>query len=146
MTEDEQRAAVVAAARAWVGTAYHHNASIKGVGVDCGTLLIAVFIETGHMKPVAMDHWSSQFHLHSAEPLYERALTDNGARQFDGPPRSGDIVLYKQHLQFAHGAIVVAPDPLRIIHAYAAGRGVFEGEEFEFAAIARAEKKFFTVW
>ena len=55
-TADElrQRAAVVAAARAWIGTPYHHMADIKGVGVDCAMLLVRVYCDLGlveHFDP-----------------------------------------------------------------------------------------------
>lgn len=36
------RAAVVAEAREWLGTPYHHQARLKGVGVDCAGLVIGV--------------------------------------------------------------------------------------------------------
>lgn len=36
------RAAVVQAARAWLETPFHHQARLKGVGVDCAGLVIGV--------------------------------------------------------------------------------------------------------
>ena len=39
MRPNIDRAAVVAAAREWIGTPYHHMADIKGVGCDCAMLL-----------------------------------------------------------------------------------------------------------
>lgn len=41
------RVDVVAAARAWLGTPFHHQARLKGVGVDCAGLLIGVGRELG---------------------------------------------------------------------------------------------------
>lgn len=41
------RADVVAAARTWIGTPYHHQARVKGVGVDCIGLVICVGRELG---------------------------------------------------------------------------------------------------
>jgi NlpC/P60 family putative phage cell wall peptidase len=37
MATDEMidRAAIVAEARTWIGTLYHHQASVKGIGCDC---------------------------------------------------------------------------------------------------------------
>lgn len=37
------RARVVAAARAWTGTPYHHQASAKGIGTDCLGLVRGVY-------------------------------------------------------------------------------------------------------
>lgn len=36
------RAQVIAEARSWVGTPFHHQGRLKGVGVDCAGLLICV--------------------------------------------------------------------------------------------------------
>ena len=46
-TSSDLRFAVVAAARAWLGTPYHHAADIRGVGVDCAMILVRVFCDLG---------------------------------------------------------------------------------------------------
>ena len=145
MTEQEQRDAVVAAARSFIGTPYHHNARVKGVGVDCATLLEMSYTEAGVVSPMDVTEYSSQWHLHSDEPLYERAIIAQGAGLADAPG-VGDIVLYFQGRQFAHGAIISEVEPLRIIHAYAASRGVVEGYETEFGALSGVKRKFFSTW
>jgi cell wall-associated NlpC family hydrolase len=38
---------VVACARGWIGTPFHHQARLKGVGVDCAGLVIGVARELG---------------------------------------------------------------------------------------------------
>lgn len=43
MTTPQSREAIVAAARAWIGTPYHHQASLKGVGADCLGLVRGVW-------------------------------------------------------------------------------------------------------
>ena len=45
------RADVVAAARAWTDTPFHHQARLKGVGVDCVGLVIGVARELGLIAP-----------------------------------------------------------------------------------------------
>lgn len=145
MSEETERAAVVAAARGYIGTKYHSNAKLKGVGVDCATLIALVFTESGVKPPIEVAHYSDQWHLHSDEPLYEKAVADNGGKEV-AEPTPGDIILYHQGKQFAHGAIVTDLAPLRIIHAYAPSRCVVEGAETEFGLIAHAEKKIFSAW
>jgi cell wall-associated NlpC family hydrolase len=46
-----QRTDIVAAARGWLGTPFHHQARIKGVGVDCVGLLIGLAREFGMLEP-----------------------------------------------------------------------------------------------
>jgi cell wall-associated NlpC family hydrolase len=49
--EIDQRARVVKEAVGWLGTPYRHQADIKGAGVDCGMLLVRVFVDTGLVAP-----------------------------------------------------------------------------------------------
>lgn len=145
MTEEEERAAVIAAARSFVGTPYHSNGQIKGVGVDCATLIAMVFSEAKVRPPMKVEPYSDQWHLHSDVPLYEMAIGDQGGRRVQDP-KPADLALYFQGKQFAHGAIITEVRPLRIVHAYAPGRRVLEGFESEFGLIAKADKKFFSAW
>lgn len=48
------RAAVVQAARAWLGTPYHHQARLKSTGCDCIGLVIGVSRELG-LVPACFD-------------------------------------------------------------------------------------------
>lgn len=45
------RADVIAAARQWIDTPFHHQARLKGVGVDCVGLVIGVARELGLIAP-----------------------------------------------------------------------------------------------
>jgi cell wall-associated NlpC family hydrolase len=45
------RADVVAAARGWISTPFHHQARLRGVGVDCAGLVIGVARELGLVAP-----------------------------------------------------------------------------------------------
>lgn len=147
MTEQSERAAVIAAARTFIGTRYRSNAAIKGVGVDCATMLALAFTEAGVRPPIAVGDYSSQWHLHSTNPLYETAIKNNGGHELPLDKCSpGDIVLYFQGKQFAHGAIVSEIGPLRIIHAFAASRCVVEGYETEFGVLLGKPKKIFSAW
>jgi cell wall-associated NlpC family hydrolase len=145
MSEDAERAAVIATARSYIGTKYHSNGKLKGVGVDCATLLALVFTEAGVKAPIDVAHYSDQWHLHSDDPLYEKAIADNGGKEVS-EPKPADIILYFQGKQFAHGAIVTELSPLRIVHAYAPSRCVVEGAETEFGLIVHARKKIFSAW
>jgi hypothetical protein len=147
MTEQLERQAVIAAARTFIGTRYHSNAQVKGVGVDCATLLAMAFTEARVRPPIIVGDYSSQWHLHSEDPLYENAIRDHGgSERAIGECRPGDIVLYFQGKQFAHGAIVSEVEQLRIIHAYAPSRCVVEGFEFEFGVLSGKAKKIFSAW
>lgn len=145
MGEQQEREAVIAAARSFIGTRYLSNGKLKGIGVDCGTLLTLSFEEAGVRPPIHLGNYSAQFHLHSAEPRYENELTRNGAREVTSAGIA-DIVLYRQGKQFAHGALVTRVSPLRIIHAFMPAHCVVEGDETEFGVLVGEPKKFFSAW
>ncbi|MDO6044547.1 hypothetical protein Q4P48_08410 [Neisseria gonorrhoeae] len=46
-SETDLRARIVEEARSWLGTPYHHHAMVKGAGVDCAMLLVAVYGAVG---------------------------------------------------------------------------------------------------
>lgn len=143
--EMAQRLAVIAAARTFIGTRYRNGAAIKGVGVDCATLISLSFTEAGVRPPIDIKPYSSQWHLHSTQPLYENAIEQQDCREVE-TPQPADIALYFQGRQFAHGAIVASVAPLRIIHAFAPSRCVVEGDEVEFGILCGEQKKFFSPW
>lgn len=47
------REAIVSEARKWIGTPYHHQQCIKGVGVDCALLVVGVGSALGLMPMLA---------------------------------------------------------------------------------------------
>ena len=126
--EQQQRAAVVAEARSWLRTPYHHEARVKGVGVDCAHLLIGVFAapSVGLIKPLDIPHYPHDWHMHQGAERYLGIVLDH-AHEIPGPPLPGDVVLYRFGRCFSHGAIVVAW-PM-IIHAYLNARVTIENAE-----------------
>ena len=143
-TESEQRQAVVDEARTWLRTPHHNGARIKGVGVDCGQLPIAVFSSLGLIPDIKPERYPSDFHLHKDREWYLEIAVMYG-HEFEGPPQKGDFVLYKIGRIYSHGAIVV--EWPRIIHAVV-NLGVTEddGEQGMFASKHVKGRKFFTAW
>ena len=60
---DTERAAVVAEARQWLRTPYHHMGRVRGAGVDCATLLAEVYARAGMVEPVAIEFYPPDWHL-----------------------------------------------------------------------------------
>lgn len=110
--------AVVAAARAWLGTPYHDQASLKGVGCDCLGLARGVWRDVVGAEPVPV-------------PPYSRDWGETGRREvlFEGAARAlieipvesagpGDMVLFRMRRGAIakHVGILTAPD--RFVHSY----------------------------
>lgn len=117
------RTAIVAEARAWLGTPYHHHARIKGAGVDCAQILIAIYCDALRLAP-PMDpgQYSTQWHLHRGEEVYLDWLQAAGARQVQ-TPAPGDISMFRFGRTYSHSAIHVGGG--LVVHALL-GAGVIE--------------------
>lgn len=121
-SEAAQRSAVVTEAMTWLGTPYHHHGRIKGVGVDCLTLLAEVFERAGLVAHVDPGNYSTQWYMHRSEELYQQGLMRYCVRRPDGSRvLPGDVLLYRVGRCYSHGAIAVHHG--QILHSYV-GRGV----------------------
>jgi cell wall-associated NlpC family hydrolase len=91
--EAKQRAAVVAEARSWIGTRYHNCADVKGAGVDCGMLLVRVFVDTGLCAPFDPRPYPPDWHLHRSEEKYLGFVFDRAHEVFltDAPAQAGAL-------------------------------------------------------
>ncbi len=116
MTAD--RARVVAEAMTWLGTPYHHHGRLKGVGVDCAGLPLAVYAEAGLIPETDVGHYSPQWHLHRSREVYLEWVERLGPRQISHDEiQAGDFLIWRFGRTFSHGAIAL--DERRVIHAVA---------------------------
>lgn len=123
-TEDELRNRIVAEARSWVGTSYHNMADLKGVGVDCGMLLVRVFVDLGIVPPFDPRPYTHDWMLHRSDEWFLETMLAR-ARVVE-QPREGDVILFKVGRCYSHGSIVSRAEPLTIIHAALEYRRVVE--------------------
>lgn len=131
MSIAEQRAAVVAEARSWLGTPFHHAACQKGVGVDCAHLLIGVYCALGVVPDVKPGYYAPDWFRHED---MERMLSMVAPHcQRTASPLPGDILLYRYGRSTSHGAILVESD--HVVHAFRE-LGVIEEESGVGSALA----------
>jgi cell wall-associated NlpC family hydrolase len=141
-----QRQAVVQEAISWLRTPYHHQARVKGHGVDCALFLGEVFHRAGLTPPVEIirslqdltpeqqasgrifiESYSPQWHLHQRKEVYRGLVEQFGREIGGGPLLPGDVVLYQFGHCLSHGAIVLEW-PL-IIHAVVQAGVIFGNGE-----------------
>jgi NlpC/P60 family putative phage cell wall peptidase len=112
------RASIVAEARAWIGTPYRHQASLKGIGSDCLGLVRgvwrALYGEEPETAPPYAPDWAEAAR---AEPLAQAALRHLepvGLAAF----AAGDVLLFRWRAGLAakHAAIVTTPASM--VHAH----------------------------
>lgn len=113
----EQGSCVVAAARAWIGTPYHHQASVRGVGADCLGLVRGVFREVMGREPEAAPAYSRDWgETDGIETLLDAAGRHLVAvRLTEIAP--GDVVVFRLRPRMVakHAAIVATAETM--IHA-----------------------------
>lgn len=123
----EQRARVVAEARTWLKTPYHHHGRVKGAqgGVDCLMLLVEVFEACGLVCGVEPGAYAHDWHLHHSDELYMRGLGGYTRRLGgDEVPQMGDVALFRFGRTFSHAGIVVESPPsgrladVLVLHSY----------------------------
>jgi cell wall-associated NlpC family hydrolase len=84
------RAEVIAAARTWIGTPFHHQARQKGVGVDCVGLTIGVALELGLVDEDTVKTLPIDYKPHPDPKLMRQLLCDNMNAVW--PPQPGDWI------------------------------------------------------
>ncbi len=144
--ESAERAAVVAAARSWIGTPYHNCADVKGAGVDCGMLLVRVFVDTGLCPPFDPRPYPVDWHLHRAEERYLAFLLERCAEVV--APLPGDIMVLRYGRCYSHGGIVTRAAPVTIVHAFHPARRVLEEETRQNSVLSDPARgpRFFSLW
>lgn len=136
------REAVVAEALTWLRTPYHHQARVRGVGVDCAQFPAAVYEAAGvieHVDP----RYTRDWHLHRSDELYlewARSLAREIPEEEAGP---GDFVIWKFGRTFSHGGIML--DYPTVIHSYI-GVGVSTDNINQHEELRTRPRVFFSVW
>lgn len=119
---------IVTAARGWIGTPYHHQASCKSAGTDCLGLLRGVWREVLGSEPETPPPYSMDW----AEPARIEALWQAAARHLR-PKRlteaaPGDVLLFRMRAGAVAKHLGIAAEigtGATFIHAYS-GHAVLE--------------------
>ena len=106
---------MVAEARTWLLTPWHHQARIKGVGVDCAQFLIGVYSACGIVPDIEAGTYPPDWHLHRDDPRFLRHVLAHADPVAAAMP--GDVAMFRYGRHAAHGAIVLDEDGL-FIHAW----------------------------
>lgn len=117
MSEAVSGAAIVAEARSWVGTPYHHQACRKGVGVDCLGLIRGVWSAFGGEAAGQRQTYTRDW----ADASGNEAMLDGARRNLievrAGDMRPGDVLVFRLRAGFVAKHAAILTDEARIIHA-----------------------------
>jgi NlpC/P60 family putative phage cell wall peptidase len=113
-----ERAAIIAEARSWIGTQYHHQASVKGAGCDCLGLVRGVWRGVYGTEPEAPPPYSRDWaEAHKQETLADAAGRHMLPVELDNIA-PGDVLLFalNERAPAKHCAILTEQD--RMVHSY----------------------------
>ncbi len=119
MAADPDTAAmIVAEARAWIGTPYRHQASLRGVGCDCLGLVRGVWRAVQGREPEPVPAYAPDWaEAARDEPLVaaaRRHLVEVDARG----PLAGDLLLFRWRTGLAAKHAAIATGPCAMVHAH----------------------------
>lgn len=112
-----RRECILAEARTWLGTPYHHKGRIKKVGVDCGGLLYEVYGKYYPIKPFP-DTYAPDWSLHRGLELYLDFISEYVLEISE--PQPADIVVFRYGRCYSHGGIWTERNT--VIHAWGRDR------------------------
>lgn len=120
--EEKQRAALVASARSWNGTRFHHNSAVMRTadhpgGIDCANHILESHVGAKLAKRFKPGSYPYDWHQHQSEERFLAKLEEHLKRVGDseaplcerGPDFTvlpGNVLIFKFDLCFSHGAIV----------------------------------------
>lgn len=111
------RTDIVAAARGWIGTPYHHQASLSGAGCDCLGLVRGVWRDLYGTEPETPPPYTPDWgevggteHLLAAAGRHLRAVPLDRVRP-------GDLLLFRLKPNTVAKHVALLSGPQRMIHA-----------------------------
>lgn len=129
MSGTRDRPEIVAAARAWLGTPYLHQASCRGAGSDCLGLILGLWRELYGALPEPVPAYTQDWSETGREERLWQAARRHMIEKPLADAAGGDVLLFRmrdggvaKHIGLQAEA---APDRASFIHAYS-GHGVVE--------------------
>ena len=141
-TEIEQRSLVIENALSFLGTPFHENCCIKGVGTDCGRFLAAVYGASGIKVPDLKDIslFPHNWHLNKDDERYLSLMLQFS--KITTMPQIADMVFFRIGRGWAHSGIIL--DYPIIIHA--APPCVSKANADQLSRINKNQRLFLTPW
>lgn len=112
-----KRKEIVEVARSWIGTPYHHQASLRGIGTDCLGLVRGVYREVYDREAETPPDYSPDWAEATGFETMLKAANRHLDKQSPGVMAQGDVVIFRLRsgMVAKHAAIVSAPQ--KMIHA-----------------------------
>lgn len=111
------RKLIIAIARTWIGTPYHHQASLKGTGADCIGLVRGIWRELIGEEPERLPAYSGDW----AEATGRESMLQAASRHLVPIEpqliREGDVIVFRLRAEAVAKHVGVVSGLGRMIHA-----------------------------
>jgi NlpC/P60 family putative phage cell wall peptidase len=112
-----RRPQIVAIARAWLGTPYHHQASVKSVGCDCIGLVRGIWRDLYGPEPQPLPAYTRDWaEAHGRETLLEAARR-HLVEIAPSAARPGDVLVFRWRRGTPAKHCAILSTPTAMIHA-----------------------------
>ena len=116
-------ARIVKAARRWIGTPYHDQASVRGVGCDCLGLMRGVWRDVVGPEPMSVPPYSRDWGEAGAVEVLAEAARAAMIELASANARTGDVILFRMRTGAIAKHVGILSGPARdarthFIHAY----------------------------
>jgi NlpC/P60 family putative phage cell wall peptidase len=108
---------VVAAARTWIGTPYHHQASLKGVGADCLGLIRGVWRDLYGTEAERPPGYSRDWGEASGRETLIAAAARHLVAKSTAHAEPGDVLVFRMREGAVAKHAAIFATPLTMIHA-----------------------------
>jgi NlpC/P60 family putative phage cell wall peptidase len=115
---------IVAEARTWLGTPWHHGQHLKGVGTDCVGFVYGVANALGIMGELPVE--LRGYGRHPNAVLLYRACDKFMVRIPKSEAGLGDVLVMRFETDPQHFGIITSVDPVNMMHAHTPRRMVVE--------------------
>lgn len=111
------RADIVRSARGWIGTPYHHQASVRGVGADCLGLVRGVWREAMAAEPEHPPAYTRDWAEASGEETMLAAARRHFVETTLERARPGDVLIFRLRAGCVAKHAGVLATPTTFVHA-----------------------------
>jgi NlpC/P60 family putative phage cell wall peptidase len=140
------RQRIVAAARGWLGTPYHHQASLRGVGSDCLGLIRGLWREIYGEEPEAMPAYTTDWGSATGSETLLAAASRHLIKLEDvSEAMPGDVLVFRMRDQGVAKHAGILTGHSRLVHAQE-GLGVVEISSMQSARAERSSLKARSGW
>jgi NlpC/P60 family putative phage cell wall peptidase len=115
------RAAVVACARGWLGTPYHHQASRRGIGADCLGLVRGVWRELYGAEPEVPPPYTRDWTEATGEETLLGAASRHLVAIDPKEAAAGDVLVFRLRAGLAAKHAAILSGEAAFIHAMEGG-------------------------